>query len=127
MSKMVDATCSGGSVTADGVVVDGAQILSKGEGQSSGALIIEGLTKKYITSNATDLETTLEKTIDAITKIGETLTTISVTLTSIGAGMTGPTTAPPGTLVTDVAQIVSDVAELTALAGELTTLKGALK
>lgn len=124
---MIDATCSGKEVTAAGVVVENAVILSEGEGESSGILLLEGDKPKYITSNATDLKTTLEKTVAALNKTSETLIKISTTLTSIGAGMTGPTTAPPGTLATDVADIVSKANELTATASELETLKGALK
>lgn len=113
MSKILEATCENGQVTAEGAQVPGATVLSEGVGASEGALLMEGDKKLYVTSNATDLKTTIEKVIAAINKIG-------TTLTAIGAGMTGPTTAPPGTLG-------ADVAELTQIATELETLKGQLK
>lgn len=100
-------------MTADGVSVDAAQILSKGQGESQGVLLIDGEKAFYLTSNATDLETTIEKLNSSLNKL------VSI-LTAIGAGMTGPTTAPPPTLATDLA-------EITALVSELTTLKGNLK
>lgn len=113
MSKMIDATCESGTVTADGVSVEGAEIVSKGDGASEGILLLDGSKAKYLTSNATDLETTIEKLNSSLNKL------VSI-LTAIGAGMTGPTTAPPPTLATDLA-------EITALVSELTTLKGQLK
>lgn len=112
MSKILDATCSGKAVTYNGALID-AEILSEGVGASEGLLLLEKDKATYITSNATDLKTTLEKVADALTKIGETLT-------AIGAGMTGPTTAPPGTLA-------ADIVELNLIVTELTTLKGNLK
>lgn len=113
MSKALEATCEGGVVTCEGVPVPDVTVLSEGVGESEGLLVLEGLKKTYLASNATDLKTTIEKLVSAVDKIG-------LTLTAIGAGMTGPTTAPPPTLA-------ADVAELTAITVELTTLKGALK
>lgn len=113
MSKIVPATCQGGNVTADSITVDSPQILSKGEGQSSGILIMENGQVYYLTLNTTDLETTIEKLSSSLNKL------VSI-LTNIGSGMTGSTTAPPPTLATDLA-------EITSIAGELETLKGQLK
>lgn len=113
MSRIIPATCEAGTVTADGVEVEGAEILSSGEGASSGKLLIDGPTATYFTSNAPDISQTIDKINEALNK----LVTI---LTSIGAGMTGPTTAPPPTLATDLS-------EITAIVSELTTLKGQLK
>lgn len=113
MSKILDATCEAGVVTCEGVPVPETEILSEGVGSSAGLLLMQGEKKTYVASNATDLKTAIEKTVEAINKVGSILT-------AIGAGMTGPTTAPPGTLA-------ADVLELTALATELETLKGQLK
>lgn len=128
MSKMLSATCdSSGKVKADGFEVPEAVVLSAGKQQSSGALIIDKKTVKYLTSNASDIETFIEKTNAALDDISAALTKIALTLTSIGAGMTGPTTSPPPTLGTDVATINSKVSEINATKAELETLKGALK
>lgn len=114
MSKILSATAnSSGKVTADGVEVIGAIVLSEGKQASSGMAVMDGDQVWYITSSASDIKTTLEKMADVITKIANSLT-------SIGAGMTGPTTAPPPTLATDVAAI-------NAVVTELNQLKGALK
>lgn len=114
MSKIISATASAaGKVTADGVEVIGAIILSEGKQASSGVAVLDGDKVWYLTSSATDIKTTIEKLSDAITKI-------SNIFTAIGAGMTGPTTAPPPTLA-------ASVTALTAVATELNTLKEALK
>lgn len=113
MSEIVDATCEASVVTADGVPVEIAEILSKGLGSSSGVLVIREGKAVYIANTVADLETTIDKLISALNQ----LVTI---ITAVGAGMTGPTTAPPPTLATDLAG-------LTTLATELTTLKGQLK
>lgn len=113
MSKILSATCSAaGKVTADGVEVVGAIVLSEGKQASSGVAVIDGDKVWYLTSSATDIKTTIEKAADAITKIANLFT-------SMGAGMTGPTTAPPPTLVTDVAAINQVVTELNQLKGAL--------
>lgn len=112
-SVVIDAEASAGQVTVNGLTVPGAKIISLGKGESSGCLLIFGDKAFYLTSNATDLEST-------ITKLTESINKIATILTSIGAGMTGPTTAPPGTLATDVL-------ELTMIATELNQLKEVLK
>lgn len=108
MSKMLEATCAGGVVTAEGVPVPAADILSEGVGSSSGVLLLDEDTAKYLTSNASDLKT-------ALTKINSALSEISSALTALAAGMTGPTTAPPPTLPASVAIITAKVAELAIL------------
>ena len=107
MSKILNATCQGGTVLVDGVPVN-AEILSEGQGPSEGVALIEKEKVFYVASNATDIKTTLEKVTNVLTKIGETLT-------AIGGGMTGPTTAPPPNLATNVAEMNLVIAELTAL------------
>lgn len=109
MSKVLDATADAtGAVTADGVPVSIATLISEGKQSSSGILIIDGDKAWYIPSNATDIKATIEKAADAITKIANVLT-------AIGAGMTGPTTAPPPTLATDVVAINLVVTQLNQL------------
>lgn len=112
MSRVLEGSCNASVVTVDGQVVE-ASILSKGLGESSGVAIIDKDKVYYLTSNADDLDLTIEKLNSSLTKL------ISI-ITAIGAGMTGPTTAPPGTLA-------ADLAEITAIVTELTTLKGSLK
>lgn len=128
MSKILAATCSAlGIVTADGVTVPTAEVLSLGTGASSGLLYLEGDKAWYIPSSATDIEETLDKAIDSLDAIGPALTEIASTLTAIGAGMTGPTTTPPPTLGVSVSNINSKVALINTAKSALTTLKGALK
>lgn len=128
MSKILDATCSAvGVVTADGVPVPAATVLSEGKQSSNGLLFLDEDKARYLTSSATDIKTTIEKLADTITSLNTALTQIGTTLTSIGAGMTGPTTSPPPTLAADVIAINGKVTELNAIKATLNTLKEALK
>lgn len=114
MSKILAATCDAtGKVTADGVIVPEAVVLSLGKQASSGLLYIDSDKAWYFPSSATDVESTLTKLSDVLGKMIEVIT-------SIGAGMTGPTTAPPGTLP-------ADLVTLNLMKTEIDTLKGALK
>lgn len=128
MSKILDATCdASGKVTADGVVVTVAEVLSEGKQDSEGLLFLEGDQARYLPSSATDIKTTIEKAIKILDDLGPALTEIANALTAIGTGMTGPTTAPPGSLPTSVSTINSKVSALNATKSELDQLKGALK
>ncbi len=111
MSKVLNATCAAGVVLAGEPIpgpVASAEILSKGIGPSTGILIMDKDKATYVTSNASDLESTL-------TTLASVLTDIATTLTSIGASMTGPTTAPPPTLAVDVAKITAAVVQINLL------------
>ena len=113
MSKILAATCDeSGKVTADGVVVPEAVVLSLGKQSSSGLLYLDGDKAWYFPSSATDIETTLGHVSAALEKIANTLT-------AIGGGMTGPTTAPPPTLPTAVSEIMQIKAQLDQLKGAL--------
>lgn len=112
MSRVIEATCQGNIVTAEGVPVPGTTILSEGVGQSEGILILDRDKRTYIPKTSPDLKQTLEKIVAG-------LNTIATTLESIGAGMTGPTTAPPPDLATNVAQIQQTATELQTLMGAL--------
>lgn len=128
MSKILNATSNAtGIVSVEGQVVPGVQVLSEGKQSSSGLLFLEDDKKTYLPSSATDVKSTIEKTISALDKVGLALTKIADTLTAIGLGMTGGTTAPPPSLPTNVADITAKVTEINAVKSELETLKGALK
>lgn len=111
MTKIFTANCQGGVVTTEGLTLD-ADIVASGQGQSSGAVILEKDHAVYLPNTQPDLETTIEKLSESLGKLTEILA-------AIGAGMTGPTTAPPGTLATDLAEITALKAELDALKGNL--------
>jgi len=128
MSKILDATCDAdGKVTADEALVPEATVLSEGKQASSGILLIDEDRARYFPSSATDIKTTIEKSITALTDLSAALTEIATALTAIGAGMTGPTTAPPPTLPTSVLTITSKVTAIAQTKSELEQLKGALK
>ncbi len=48
MSKVLQATCTGQVVTAEGVVVPGVQIVAEGVGPSAGILILDGDARWYV-------------------------------------------------------------------------------
>lgn len=113
MAKVLDASCQAGTVTAEGVPVQGATVLSEGVGSSTGVLVIEADKKTYIGKTSPDLKSSIET---LATALGD----IVSALQNIGLAMTGPTTAPPPTLAVDLAK-------LTSAQSQLNTLKGMLK
>lgn len=112
MSKILEASCVAGVVTSEGVPVPGATVLSKGVGSSEGLLLIQGSEKTYLTLQAADLETTIDKVITGLTKASDGLIAAGAALNGIAAG-TGVSTALAGT------QILTVITELTTLKGQL--------
>lgn len=114
MSKVLDATCSASSkITADGIEVVGAVILSEGKKASAGVAVMDGDKVWYLTSNAADLK-------DAIDLAAQALTQAAAGLTAAGSGLDG--IAPgSGTAVTAAAN------QITPLVTQLNQLKEALK
>lgn len=127
MSRILEATCIGGVVTSEGVPVPIAEIFSAGIAQSQGLLIMQDGKAYYITSNATDIEATLDGVSDAITTLTATIAQLITTFGSFAAAMTGPTTAPPPTLAAEMAVLTAKSAELTATKATLELLKAGLK
>ncbi len=114
MSKILDATCVAGLVTASLFPVAEATILSEGVGPSLGLLIMDEDKATYVTSNASDLKSTLEK-------IASALGDIVTALTAIDAKPTGGTGSAP------VPVAAASIIQLTTIQGELTALKEILK
>lgn len=128
MSKILIATANAsGLVTADGKQVPAAEVLSEGKQASTGLLFIDGDKLYFMPSSATDIASTIEKAVDALTSVADAVTKIATTFTAVGAGMAGPSTAPPPTLPADVTAITGYATEIQAAITELNTLKGALK
>ncbi len=73
-SKIIPATCALSIVTADGVPVVGANILSQGVGASSGILGIDEDRSVYITSNATDIAAAIQNVNSLLTNVIAILT-----------------------------------------------------
>lgn len=107
MSKIIDATCVGGVVTADGVPVTSAKILSEGVAVSEGVLLMEEDKSTYMTSNASDLKMALEQ-------IGSALTSIAAALTLIDAKPLG-TLSPSPVANASISQITAAQAQVIAL------------
>lgn len=113
MSMILQASCSNGVVTCEGLPIQDVTILSEGIGPSVGALLMQGGKLYYIAKTSPDLKTTLDKLNTLIPKLVNTFSLIAT-------GMTGPTTAPPPGLP-------AALTELSAINVELTTLKSMLK
>lgn len=94
MSKILSATCDAqGKVTADGVEVVGAIVLSEGKKASSGVAVMDGETVWYLTSSATDIK-------DLITKMVEITNQIATIATSLDG-----VTVSPGSAAAAIAQL----------------------
>lgn len=113
MSRILDATCNAaGQVTADGIVVVGAVVLSEGKQASTGLLFLQGDLKVYLPSSATDVKSVIDS-------LSTALDDIATALTSIGGQITG--------LGGDGSTATSKATAILAIKTELDTLKGALK
>jgi hypothetical protein len=112
MSKIIEATCVGKVVTADSVPVPAADILSEGVGSSQGVLLLDEDLAKYVTSNASDIKSALEKIASALGSIASALTAID--LKPSGSGPPAPAAA-------------GDITSITSVQTQLTVLKGMLK
>ncbi len=120
MSKMLEATCVAGVVTAGGVPVVEADILCEGVASSEGVLILDEDKAKYLAKTSPDLKTTITKLISILGHLTTALTSIDtkVLVTTCGAG---PGTTAPLPLA------ASDIIAITAVQAELSLLKEALK
>lgn len=115
MSSILNATCVGGVVSSEGVPVVEAEILSKGVGASTGALLLHEDRAIYVTSNAADLETALTQIASALGQVATALTAISTSV------------CPPGSPLSNAAAVASAATAVTTAQAALTTLKGVLK
>lgn len=116
MSKMLEATCVGGVVTAEDTPVPAADILSEGIGSSEGILLLDGVKAKYVTSSAQDLKEAIEQIVSILGDVASALQSIDTVGTLITTSPAGPGTAiwvPVAT--TSIAQINSGRTQLNTL------------
>jgi hypothetical protein len=93
MSKVIEATCVAGVVTADTVPVPDAEILSEGVASSSGVLVMDEDKATYIAKTSPDLKETLDKLASALDNIASALSAID------GAGYIISVTGGPAPVV----------------------------
>lgn len=94
MSKVLEATCSGGVVTVEGRSI-GATVLSEGVLQSEGIAILEKDESFYLTSSASDVKTLIQNigsTLDQVITVLTTLDGVSTSPGSAAAAITALTT-----------------------------------
>lgn len=84
MVRILPASCSGGVVTVEGKEIE-CEILSQGTKSSTGIVILDGLSAKYIVLTTLDLNETISKMVQIVSKISE-----------IALGIDGVTNAPGG-------------------------------
>ena len=86
MSKILSASCSAlGVVTAEGVTVPSATVLSLGKQASTGALLMEGDKAFYITSSATDIKTLIQNMVAILNSVITIATGLDAVSTSPGS------------------------------------------
>lgn len=106
MSKILEASCVAGVVTADSLVVV-ADVLSAGLGESDGVVLLEGEMAKYLTSNASDIS-------DLIDKLATIVEKIVIAATGLDAASNAP-----GGQTANIALITAAKLEMVALKLEL--------
>lgn len=84
MSKVLAASCQAGVVTIGQTTV-AADILSEGNGASSGVAILDEGAVYYLTSSAEDLKNTISSIVDILNDLTTTLTAIDGATNSPGA------------------------------------------
>lgn len=85
MSKILSATCDAqGKVTAEGVEVVGAIVLSEGKKASSGVAVLDGDKVWYLTSSATDIKDLITKLVEIVNQIATISTTLDAVTVSPG-------------------------------------------
>lgn len=126
MAKVLNASCVGGVVSAEGVSVPNAVILSEGVGASAGVLILDGPRAYYAARTTPDLETTLENLILALDQVKSALDSAASALTTIDNKPAG--TLPPSPAAgADIAGITSAGEEIAAASGDLDALRDYLR
>ncbi len=133
MSKTLPATCAAGIVTALGVPID-ADILSEGVGSSEGVVILDDEDATYIPKTSGDLDTTLDKLINALTQVkvalDETksgLQTLAGKNYLIAATAGVPDPAASTSWVSNITNLGAASTAVASLKTELQTLKSQLK
>lgn len=119
MTKMIDATCTSGVVTADGVPVPSAEILSGGVGQSSGVLLLDEDRAAYLANIEPDLSVTLDKLSTALGSIASALNKIDTKVLSTTCPAGSGATLPLPLAASDIATIQTAKTAIDALKGTL--------
>lgn len=137
MSKVHEATCEGGIVTAYDLPIPGVTVLSEGVGPSTGVLIMDEKGLFYIPKGSPDLNATLEKLIAALSSTKDALDKAVAALNAIdgagyiiavsgGSGSPAVGTPSPPVAATDISGVEAAAAEIETIKGELEALKGQL-
>lgn len=112
MSKAISATCAAGVVSVNGVTLPGVVILSEGQGQSEGILLVDESNAYYLAKTSGDMAALLPDLTEAIEK---TLDLVG----SVNDSLAGSSSAPYPTFATDRAAIDQIVGRIETLAGNL--------
>jgi hypothetical protein len=124
MSKVLDATCSGGVVVANGLPLPDAKVLSEGVGQSEGIAVLDEDKVFYLAKISPDLKTLLEHVVDALTQVSAALDKAASALTTLDTKgfLIGASGAVPST-----PSATSDITAITTSKGEIDTIKGQIQ
>ena len=116
-----------GVVTAGGVPVPAADILSEGVGESSGVLILDKDKAKYIAKTSPDLETAIDKILSALDQVVTALNASAVAMTAIDAAAAAKLVVSAPVATAAILQVTTAATAITAAELELQTLKATLK
>lgn len=101
MSKVIEASCVAGVVTADGKPVDDVTILiGEGVASSSGILILTGEEKFYVADFSSDLK-------DVITSLTSLLTNVVTVLTAHDGALGGTQAATIASITTAITTLTT--------------------
>lgn len=128
MLKILAAVCVGGQVKVGETILQNANIVSQGVGDSEGIVFIDDLDIYYIPMANTDLKTTLEKIVAALTEVATGLTQTATGMGAIDVKPTGGTgSAPAPAAASNITNINSAVSQINTIKSDLNSLKDNLE
>lgn len=128
MPKILDAVCVEGEVKIGAVVLENVIFVSQGEGDSEGIVLIDEEKIYYIPVANTDLKTTLEKVVDALTAAATALTQAATGMGAIDVKPTGGTgSASTPAAASNISAINTQVTNINTAKNALNTLKDDLE
>lgn len=128
MSKILEATSTGGQVQVGDAIVQNAEFISEGVADSEGLVFLEEEKAFYFPKITPDLKTTLTKVVDALNQCATALTQAATGMGLIDVkptGGTGSVSTPAA--AGNITAINSAVSSLNTAKADLATLKDNLK
>lgn len=121
LAKVLVAECNNqGKVTSEGFELPEAVVLSEGKQQSQGLVLIDAELVRYLTSNASDIKTALEKVSAGLQQVADAIQALdSASVKSVSGSGVSFLKIPLAT--------TGQVSQINSIKGEIDQLKDALK